>query len=206
MVSRVLVPFPADGSNDSCEKCNKIGDLLSCSFCNLVFHNKIDCLPQDYVLSASLLASPYFSFSCPDCFLEAVKRHRAVSPLLRQHVGVGAKRKVAGDGRVGAASNRGRSNKQPSGGLDRRPLQGPLVPACPLSAANRDARILSASGCAFAGDCLVAENSALERRPCSLCAISVHHMCSTGHAMLSVWLGDVSEVFCVFLSLLRLLF
>ena len=33
------------------------GDLLSCSFCNLVYHNKVGCLPKKWVISNELLNS-----------------------------------------------------------------------------------------------------------------------------------------------------
>ena len=40
----LLTLYGDAGANERCESCNKGGDLLACSFCNVVYHNTPACL------------------------------------------------------------------------------------------------------------------------------------------------------------------
>ena len=68
---------PGDnGSNDVCDTCNLGGDLLSCSFCNVSYHNVVPCLPESLVIPASLVISESYEWPCPSCFKQAANTHQ----------------------------------------------------------------------------------------------------------------------------------
>ena len=80
LASKSLKIWPGDhGSNDVCETCNLGGDLLSCSFCNVSYHNEAPCLQESLVIPVSLMNSESYEWPCPTCFKQAVNTH-----LLRQ--------------------------------------------------------------------------------------------------------------------------
>ena len=59
--------------NDVCETCNAGGDLLSCSWCNVAYHNTTECL-RDGKLGSAAMASESFEWACPSCFKSAVRQ------------------------------------------------------------------------------------------------------------------------------------
>ena len=60
-------------SNDSCEICDAVGDLLCCDFCNLVYHTT--CL--------NMAAVPRGDFMCKECTV-IEKRHQDAEAAARQ--------------------------------------------------------------------------------------------------------------------------
>ena len=64
-----------EATNARCQTCDIGGDLLSCSFCNIVYHNKTGCLPKEWVISEELLNSSY-EWPCPECMKKGVKMHQ----------------------------------------------------------------------------------------------------------------------------------
>ena len=81
LVSKSLQFFNI-GSNDRCETCDAGGDLLSCSFCNLVYHNKAPCLPEKWVLSERLLESDSYEWACPESVKKGMKIHEQQKKLM----------------------------------------------------------------------------------------------------------------------------
>jgi len=71
ILSKSLQPWVHD-TNTKCEVCNMGGELVSCSFCNVAYHNT--CLSEP--ISKSLLASESYQWSCAECFKEAVRSHK----------------------------------------------------------------------------------------------------------------------------------
>ena len=67
--------FWTHASNDLCETCNMGGDLLSCSYCNVSYHNDAPCLDESQVIAASLRNSELYEWPCPN-FKDAVDAHK----------------------------------------------------------------------------------------------------------------------------------
>ena len=59
-------------TNSRCETCSRGGDVLLCSWCNLVYHNTEACLGGS-VLQSPALDSEKFEWACPKCFKAAVR-------------------------------------------------------------------------------------------------------------------------------------
>ena len=68
--------FWTHASNDLCETCSMGGDLLSCSYCNLCYHNGAPCLDESQVIAVSLRNSESYEWPCPNCFKDAVNAHK----------------------------------------------------------------------------------------------------------------------------------
>ena len=68
----LLTPYGDAGANERCESCNKGGDLLACSFCNVVYHNTPACLGSN-VLCEAAIANEDYEWACPKCFKIAVR-------------------------------------------------------------------------------------------------------------------------------------
>ena len=85
--------FWGHGSNDLCEACNMGGDLLSCSFCNLSYHNEAPCLQESQVITNSLKSSESYEWPCPACFNAGVKAHQRKKLAPNTAAGGGKKRK-----------------------------------------------------------------------------------------------------------------
>ena len=85
--------FWGHGSNDVCETCNMGGDLLSCSFCNLSYHNEAPCLQESQVITDSLKSSESYEWPCPDWFKAGVKAHQRKKLAPNTAAGGGKKRK-----------------------------------------------------------------------------------------------------------------
>ena len=76
-----MLPLWGDIHNDSCEKCNRPGSLLCCSFCNLAFH--IRCIK-----SLAGQPPPKGEWACGACAREACAMsaaHRSLVKILREH-------------------------------------------------------------------------------------------------------------------------
>ena len=73
--------FWGHGSNDLCETCNSGGDLLSCSYCNVSYHNEAPCLDESQVIAASLKNSRSYEWPSPNCFKDAVRAHQRMKKL-----------------------------------------------------------------------------------------------------------------------------
>ena len=81
-----------ENTNARCQTCDLGGDLLSCSFCNLVYHNKTGCLPKEWVISKKLLNSAY-EWPCPQCMKKGVMMHQRKQVTPAAAVATGQKRK-----------------------------------------------------------------------------------------------------------------
>lgn len=60
-------------TNDVCESCHAGGDLLSCSWCNVAYHNTTQCL-RDSKLGSAAMDSESYEWACPSCFKGAVRQ------------------------------------------------------------------------------------------------------------------------------------
>ena len=67
------------------------GDLLSCSYCNVSYHNDAPCLDESQVIAASLRNSESYEWPCPNCFKDAVRAHERKK--LVPNPGVGKKKR-----------------------------------------------------------------------------------------------------------------
>ena len=83
MASKSLQLFNIGVNNDVCQECEEGGDLLDCSFCNLAFHNRTECLDGCFVLDDCIVNSDIFEWCCPDCLKEGLRSHtsRMLRPL-----------------------------------------------------------------------------------------------------------------------------
>ena len=84
-----------EATNIRCEKCDRGGDLLSCSFCNLVYHNKRGCLPKKWVISNELLNSSSYEWACPECLKKGAQMHQRKQVTPAGAVAAGKKRRRA---------------------------------------------------------------------------------------------------------------
>ena len=84
--------FWGHGSNDLCETCNSGGDLLSCSYCNVSYHNDAPCLDESQVIAASLRNSESYEWPCPNC-KDAVNAHKSKGLLPNTTAGGNKKRR-----------------------------------------------------------------------------------------------------------------
>ena len=71
------------------------GDLLSCSFCNLVYHNKVGCLPKKWVISNELLNSSSCEWACPECVKKGAQMHQRKQVTPAGAAAAGKKRRRA---------------------------------------------------------------------------------------------------------------
>ena len=85
--------FWTHASNDLCETCNMGGDLLSCSYCNVSYHNDAPCLDESQVIAASLRNSESYEWPCPACFNAGVKAHQRKKLAPNPAAGGGKKHK-----------------------------------------------------------------------------------------------------------------
>ena len=81
-----------EATNNRCQKCDLGGDLLSCSFCNLVYHNKRPCLSEKWVIPEELLNSSY-EWPCPECVKNGVRMHQRKQVTPGTTVATGRKRR-----------------------------------------------------------------------------------------------------------------
>ena len=68
---------------------------LSCSFCNLVYHNKRGCLPKKWVISNELLNSSSYEWACPECVKKGAQMHQRKQVTPAGAVVAGKKRRRA---------------------------------------------------------------------------------------------------------------
>ena len=87
--------FWGHGSNDLCETCNSGGDLLSCSYCNVSYHNEAPCLDESQVIAASLKNSRSYEWPCPNCFKDAVRAHQRKKLAPKTTTGASKKKRKA---------------------------------------------------------------------------------------------------------------
>ena len=83
MASKSLQLFNIGVNNDVCQECEEGGDLLDCSFCNLAFHNRTECLDGCFVLDDCMVNSDIFEWCYPDCLKGGLRSHtsRMLRPL-----------------------------------------------------------------------------------------------------------------------------
>jgi hypothetical protein len=188
----------SQGSNELCETCDLDGDLLECSFCNLVFHNTTECL-GDLLLPAPLLQSQAYTWCCSPCLKEAVVKHKRTM-LVPAHLRrlIANRKKTAVKPLVTSAppSSSNSSTQPQKRSPDQRDERvSPPSALSPMSSGGRTSLFyeqVSMSGCALGDTCLHAADQALEKQRCLVCGVYVHRVCLTEHNTLKSWVGDIS--------------